>query len=372
MMVRSRAPVRICDIGGWTDTHFAKRGAVLNIAVDLYAHCLLRQREQPRQKHTVYGYRTYEDMGHNGVTLRALDLGTELEISDVQQIEYDGNLDLLKAAVKRVGAANGLDVTVWADAPPGCGVGTSAAVAVALIDALSLFTGGHMVPHEIAALAQQLESEELGLECGVQDQFAAAYGGICFMEIEYPEVSLSQLDVGDETLRELEERLVLVYVGQSRLSDAVHRRVIEGYRSGERQVAQALDMLRQTPYEMKDALLSGSLADVADAMNRNWEAQKLLHPSIANDVIERAFEVAISSGACGGKANGAGGGGSITFLAKPGREVELREALIHEANCEILPARISPEGTHSWLVPEPESRRSGDRHAATVESAPLR
>lgn len=128
MMVRSRAPVRICDIGGWTDTHFAGHGAVLNIAVDLYAHCLLKEQEQPMEKRTLYGYRTYERRQGRSLTIRALDLHANLEISDVGRIEYDGNLDLLKAAVKRLGIPRPIEATIWADAPPGCGVGSSAAV----------------------------------------------------------------------------------------------------------------------------------------------------------------------------------------------------------------------------------------------------
>ncbi|MEA3400290.1 MAG: hypothetical protein U9R79_03510 [Armatimonadota bacterium] len=371
MMVRSRAPVRICDIGGWTDTHFAEQGAVLNISVALYAHCLLQQRDRPREKHTLYGYRTYSSGNDNGATIRALDLDTELEIEDVRRLEYDGNLDLLKAAVKRLDVGVGFDATIWADVPPGCGVGTSAAVAVAMIEGLGRFRRELLSPHEVARMAQQLETEELGLECGVQDQFAAAYGGVCFIEIDYPNATVTRLDLPDHILHELEERLVLAYVGQSRLSDAVHRRVIEGYRTGDASVREALETLRELPYQMKDALLAGDFAAVADVMNANWEAQKQLHPSITNDTIENAFEVARDAGAAGGKVNGAGGGGSITFLAEPGREVVVREALAEQAGCEMLPVSVSRAGAESWVVGQPaihtEERRPMPGRASRQE-----
>lgn len=348
MLIRSRAPVRICDIGGWTDTHFAGHGAVLNIAVQLYAHCLLQPRQGQATKRTRYGYSTYAAEKQNGATIRAPDLGAALEVDDVRQLEYDGNMDLLKAAIKRLNVRAGFDVTVWSDVPSGCGVGSSASVSVAMIEGLARFQRELLVPDEVARVAHQLETEELGLECGVQDQIAAAYGGICFMEIEYPQAIVRRLDVADDVLRELEERLVLAYVGQSRLSDAVHRRVIAQYQSGDPTVREALDTLRQTPLAMRDALLAGDFAAIAEAMTTNWEAQKHLHPSITNERIEDTLEIAFSSGAAAAKVNGAGGGGSITFLAEPGHEVRLRSALASRAGCEILPVRVSVCGAESW------------------------
>lgn len=350
MMIRSRAPVRICDIGGWTDTHFAEHGAVLNIAVELYSHCLLQPRQGRASKRTRYGYPTQVAEKDNGATIRAPDLDAELEVEDVRRLEYDGNMDLLKAAIRRLDIESGFDVTVWSDVPAGCGVGSSASVSVAMIEGLSRFKQTVMVPHEAARVAHQLETEELGLECGVQDQIAAAYGGVCFMEIEYPEATVLRLDLRDDVLNELEERLVLVYVGQSRLSDAVHRRVIAQYESGDTTVREALQTLRETPYQMREALLSGDFASAAEVMTLNWEAQKRLHASITNDTIEKAFDIASKAGAAGGKVNGAGGGGSITFLAEPGSEIRLREALAKEMGFEILPVRISRCGAESWTT----------------------
>jgi D-glycero-alpha-D-manno-heptose-7-phosphate kinase len=348
MLIRSRAPVRICDIGGWTDTHFAEQGAVLNIAIQLHAHCLLQPRAARASKRTRYGYATYAMQQDNGASIHAPDLQATLEVDDVRKLEYDGNMDLLKAAIKRLNVDAGFDVTVWSDVPPGCGVGTSAAVSVAMIEGLARFKREMMAPDGLARVAHDLETEELALECGVQDQIAAAYGGICFMEIEYPKATVLRLDVADDVLNELEERLVLAYIGQSRLSDAVHRRVIAQYESGDATVREALDTLRKTPYTMRDALLAGDFAAIADAMNTNWEAQKKLHPSITNERIEQALHVASAAGAAAAKINGAGGGGSITFLAEPGQEVRLRDALMTEAGCEILPVRVSRRGAVSW------------------------
>jgi len=340
MIVRSRSPVRICDVGGWTDTRFARHGAVLNLTVSLFSHCLVEHDASAGEGNA----------GERSAVLRALDLGLDVSIEDVQAIEYDGALDLLKAAVKRLGMSGGFRASVWSDAPPGSGVGSSAAVGVSLVAALGHFSGRILPPHVVARTAQELETHELGLECGVQDQYASAYGGVCFMEIEYPRVELSRLPVSPNFLWELDERLVLVYVGASRLSDAVHRRVIERYESGVGEAVGAMDTLRQAAHAMKDAMLGENMAGVAEAINANWAAQKQLHPDITNDAIERAFEAALAAGAVAGKANGAGGGGTITFLARPGREMKLRQTLAELAGYRVLPCQICQEGVRSWVV----------------------
>jgi D-glycero-alpha-D-manno-heptose-7-phosphate kinase len=340
MVVRSRAPVRICDIGGWTDTRFAKHGAVLNLAVSLFSHCLVEDGASG-------GNGNSDD---RSAVLRALDLGVDVSIADVAKIEYGGALDLLKAAVKQLGMSGGFRASVWSDAPPGSGVGSSAAVGVSLVAALGRFAGRKLPPHVIAKTAQELETQELGLECGVQDQYASAFGGVCFMEIEYPRVELSRLPVSPSFLWELEERLVLVYVGESRLSDAVHRLVIQRYESGVPDAVEAMETLRQAAHAMKDAMLGEDIAGVAEAINTNWAAQKRLHPDITNESIESVFEAARQAGSVAGKANGAGGGGTITFLARPGGEMKLRRALAELPGCRVLPCQICQEGVRSWVV----------------------
>ncbi len=350
MIVRSRSPVRICDIGGWTDTRFAKHGAVLNISISLFSHCLVRD-------HVTEGAPGGQapadaNAGDRSAVLRALDLEMDVDIADVGRIEYDGSLDLLKAGVKRMSMRGGFEAAIWSDAPPGSGVGSSAAVGVALIAALGHFSGQGLAPHTVAQLAHELETEELGLECGVQDQYASAFGGVCFMEIDYPHVDLSRLPVSPTFLCELEERLVLVYVGQSRLSDAVHRLVIERYESGDEEAVQAMETLRRSAYEMKDALLAEKPARIAETINANWAAQKQLHQDISNERIEEVFEVAMEAGAVAGKANGAGGGGTVIFLTEPGSELSVRQALERLPDCRVLPCQICHEGVRSWVVTE--------------------
>ncbi len=211
-MVISRAPVRICDIGGWTDTWFYPNGAVFNICVDLYSYVRI------------------VESNNDKVRIFAENLKEYAEIKNHSEIEYNGNLDLLKAAIKRIKILGGMDVFIRAEAPPACGTGTSASVAVALVSALARWQEIEMNPLEVAKLAHLLEIEELKLESGVQDQYAAASGGINFMEVNYPDVKLHKIQVSKKRILELENQLILVYLS-SRSSSKMHQAVIRNFKN---------------------------------------------------------------------------------------------------------------------------------------------
>ena len=303
--VLTRAPTRICDIGGWTDTWFYPKGAIFSFCVDLYSYVRLVEN------------------GSNIIKIVAQNLEQSAEILNLRKIEYNGVLDLLKTAIKRMNIKKGVDIFVKADAPPGCGIGTSASVAVALISALATYKRLNMDLNKIAALAHNLETEELDLESGVQDQYAAAYGGINFMEIDYPKVKLTKIKISEKRIFELENSLILVYFG-TRSSSKMHNAVISNYKNRDKTTINSFEIIRQCAYEMKSSINS-DIEFLGEIMNRNWEAQKSLHPLMINTVITKAEKVAKSNGALGFKCNGAGGGGSATILAERGSEYQIKK-----------------------------------------------
>ena len=226
MQIRARAPVRFCDLGGWTDTRVVPRGAVLNFAARLYTYVTLTIRE-----------------GQSGITLESLDTDERVHFHDVRRVEYNGVLDLLKAAVARAGIVthkSGLysmrwevKVQVRSEAPPASGLGSSAALGVAAIGALSRYQGRHLLAQEVARESQLLEVEDLKLESGVQDQLASACGGVSFMEVEYPKARVLPVPLSPEVRFELEDRFVLVYTGKSHFSTQMHQKVIAAFEAGE-------------------------------------------------------------------------------------------------------------------------------------------
>ena len=332
MIVQSRAPNRILDFGGWTDTHFARSGQVLNLAVSLFANVTVRTRAQ------------------SGVTIKIQDYGEEIHIEDVAGITYDSHHDLLKAALKVMGIEEGLDVMISADVPPGCGTGSSAAISVALLNALSVISGQYLSAHEIAHLAHRLETEELKYECGIQDQYASAYGGVNFIDMpDYPMAHVSPVPLSSEMIATVESQLLLVYEGKGHLSSDVHRKVIENLNDPGSSTAKALEGLKKTAVVARKALLSSDVPLLAEVMDLNNSLQKQLHPGITTENIEKIEAIARANGGIGGMINGAGGGGSICLLCEPGRKIEAAAAL-HKEKIRVLPLSLCLKPAEAWAV----------------------
>lgn len=214
-VINAVAPTRICDVGGWTDTHFSKYGTVFNVAIYPYVEV------------QVHPMAPGESDGRLIVSTE--NYGTSYTL-DPDNIVYDKH-PLIEAAIKCMALPQdlALRINVFSYAPPGASMGTSAAVSVALIGALDVLTGKKLVPHELATLAHSIETKELGLECGVQDQLASAYGGINLIEIsDFPKATISPIAITDAIWWELEHRLVLTYIGKPHQSSEIHKLVIAG------------------------------------------------------------------------------------------------------------------------------------------------
>jgi D-glycero-alpha-D-manno-heptose-7-phosphate kinase len=329
-LIESRAPNRVLDFGGWTDTHFAGRGRVVNLAVNLFAHVTIVGRDGP------------------GATVHVLDYGDQIEVSDVVKQAYGTKHDLLLAALKVMPVGMGVDLYITADVPPGCSTGSSAAITVSLLIGLSTLAGKPLVPHELARLAHRIETEELDNECGIQDQIASAYGGLNYIAMDsYPEADVSPIYLSEELLMDLESRLLLVYEGAGHLSSDVHRKVIDALAGPGSKTETIMDGLRDAAEAAKNAFLQGDLGALAEIMNENNRLQKALHPSITTERIEEIENIARSHGAIGAMINGAGGGGSITLLCRPGARAKAAQAL-RAQSFTILPFTICRGQAQAW------------------------
>lgn len=305
-------------------------GAVVNAAINRYTYATLVPR----------------DDGH--IRIVSADFDTFLEVRSFRELEYDGNLDLIKAAIRRMGIEMGMDLFVRCDAPPGSGIGSSASISVALIGLLNQLQNSRLSAHEIADLAHLLEIEELHIAGGKQDQFAAAVGGINYMEFTDSAVTVSRLRLSDGVINELEKHLVMCYTGKSRLSGDLINTVMGAYRSGVSRTVQALCRLKEIAQEMKTALLRGDLQSFGELLSENWQCQKALDSSTTNDYIESLFDRVVSDDAMGGKALGAGGGGCLLFFCRSDREHVARRKL-EEAGAEIIDFNFDTKGLRTWM-----------------------
>jgi D-glycero-alpha-D-manno-heptose-7-phosphate kinase len=337
-LINCVAPIRICDNGGWTDTWFAEHGKIFNIGVYPYAEVQV----------------SVGPWGGDGdrIVIHAENYGERYAVRP-QKLAWDRH-PLLEAAIECMKVPSNLAfrVTIFSEAPAGAGTGTSAAVTVALIGALDRLTPGRMTPHEIAHMAQKVETEMLHQQCGIQDQLCSAYGGINYIEMyRYPYASVSPIQVSNAIWWELERRLTLIYLGKSHSSSDIHKKVIRELEDAGPNCRKIED-LRQTAGKSRDAVYAGDFKALGKAMIQNTQAQARLHPDLVSPAAQRIIEIAQAHGAIGWKVNGAGGdGGSVTVLNGPHSDV--KRAMVHVIEQENrlfknIPIYLSRYGLRTW------------------------
>jgi len=336
--IHASAPVRICDIGGWTDTWFAGNGAVFNIAVSPGVDVEITV-GRPKSG--------------GCITLHLLNYN-ETYCPDPSGIPY-GKHPLIEAGIDimEIPPDISLEIKISSKIPAGASVGTSAAVTVALIGALDALTPGRLSAHQIAALAHRVETEKLGLQSGIQDQLCSAYGGINFIHMHrFPDAAVTTLNVPPSVSEDLQKRLVLVYIGTPHNSSAVHQKVIKDLGETAAQDYR-LETLRQLATAARDALSAGDLPALGGIMNRNTDIQRQLHPSLVCSKFEELIQIAGSYQALGCKVNGAGGnGGSVTILTN-GNQTK-KQALLNtltQKGFHSIPTKLSPTGLTIGVPP---------------------
>lgn len=243
---------------------------------------------------------------------------------------WDGDLRLPKVIIDHFGIRTGLSVFLASQVPPGTGLGSSSTVAVALIKAMSVLRGLRMGRQQVAELACHIEIEKLGMPIGKQDQFAASFGGLNFIQFGTDGVTVEALELSQETLGELERRMMLFFTGRSRNSARIlgeQKRSSERNRAG---VIEALHQIKSGALELQEQLRIGRLAAVGECLHRSWLAKRQLARGISDPWIDSWYEAARAAGATGGKIAGAGGGGFLLLYCEPHLQDRVTETL--EAN----------------------------------------
>lgn len=335
MIVRARAPTRLDLAGGFTDVPpYSARvgGAVVSVAISLYAHALVRRRR-------------------GGVRLHALDYGAHVSARRASELPVEGDLALLAAAARRYGPRGDFEIVTHADYPPGSGLGGSGAMGVAVVAALAEARGALPMRAEVAQQAHQLETEDAKVPGGRQDQYTAALGGFAFLEFEDPAVRATRLDLPAACARDLEHHFVLCYVGASRFSGRTIARVMARYTAGDAGVTAALDGLRGCALVMRGALLRGDVGAVGEVLAEDWRHMKALGPELETPKMRALAEAGARAGAKGWKACGSGAGGCLLFLAPAGDEHALAEQL-RAAGGTILRFTFDVTGVEAWRSQE--------------------
>lgn len=340
MLYRSKAPLRIGLAGGGTDVspycdEFG--GAILNVTLSLYANASIEPTDDGR------------------ITICSVDKKEEQQFDWTTELPIDGKLDLAKGVYNRIQkdypfTLNGFRLSTYVDAPAGSGLGTSSTLMVAIIGAFAEMLKLPLGDYDIAHYAYDIERIDLKLAGGRQDQYAATFGGVNFMEFyANDKVIVNPLRIRDQYLSELENNIVLYFTSTTRESAAIITEQQKNVRENNTKSIEAMHQLKEQARMMKEALLVGKLDAIGEILDYGFRQKKQMAHNISNNHIDQIYEAAVKAGATGGKISGAGGGGFMIFYCPGNTRYNVIETLTNFGGW-ISPFQFTHHGLTSWTV----------------------
>ena len=342
--VFAKAPLRMALAGGGTDLEpYWKEygGFVLNATIDQYAYCKIEPYECcKRETHWVF---------------KSIDLGIE-EVRDFYSSDFmnyaysDSKLKLLINTYQYLTyklKREPVKITTYVEAPPGSGLGSSSALVVALVAAITEYYGIPVGEYDIAEDAIEIERKICDLPGGKQDQFAAAFGGFNFMEfLKDGRAIINPLRLNYKTQNMMELNTVLYYVGKPRKDSRVIENTSEGLKTNE-VVLNATHKIREACIEYKRSLLMGNFKRISELMETYWKSKLETNPHVASPEILDAYEFALQNGATAAKISGAGGGGHMVLFTEFEKRHQLISAL-EEKDGRVVPFKFVNHGVDVW------------------------
>lgn len=321
------------DVSPYSDTF---GGAILNATISHYAHAVI------------------ETQGE-GIRIQAMDRKEEecFSVSDVLPINE--TLDLHKGVYNRIQQDFGIPdknfcLTTYVDAPAGSGLGTSSTLMVAIIGAFTEMLKLPLGEYDIAHYAYEIERKDLQLAGGKQDQYAATFGGINFMEFYADDkVIVNPLRIRNEYLHELENNLVLYFTSTSRKSADIIKEQQKNVLQKNEKSIEAMHQLKEQARMMKEALLRGKLNEIGDILDFGFQQKRNMAHNISNSLIEEIYEAAKKAGATGGKISGAGGGGFMTFYCPHNTRYHVME-ILNTFGGQVKPYQFTKSGLTTWTT----------------------
>lgn len=303
-MVITQTPFRMSFLGGGTDyrPYFEEYGgSVISTTFDKYCYLTVRNTPPFFDYRSKFIYSKIEKFNEY----------SEIEHPAVRECLKDLNM-------------NDVHLVYDADLPARSGLGSSSSFAVSLYHSLHTLRGEYVDKMTLAKEAIRLEYDLLKETVGVQDQLAAAFGGLNRMTFTADGYDVRPIIMKSERKKDLNNHLMLFFTGFVRFASEI----------AQDQVKNTKDKLIEL-HEMKKLVDDGEkilinncdLNDFGRLLDYTWKLKRSLTTKISNDSIDEIYENAKKSGALGGKLLGAGGGGFMLLYVEPDKQSDVRKVL---------------------------------------------
>lgn len=318
-MIISKTPLRISFCGGGSDipSFYSKHGGcVLSTTINKYIYISSVHSFNPQ--------------------ITQLKYSMVESVTDIDEIKHP----VFREMLRRYGLS-GFEMSSISDIPAGTGLGSSSTFTVGLSNILHAHMGETMSKEALAKEACEMEIDVLEEPIGKQDQYAAAYGGLNFIEFNRDgTVQVERIKVDTESKRILDDRLMMVYLGGVRSASEILRKQSSNTKSGKAEDNQKrmCDLAR----ELRHSLESGDMDSMGECLDKGWKLKRTLSEGITNPQIDEMYERITDLGATGGKLLGAGGNGFMLFYA---RENAREEILRKTKDLRWMPFRFESSGS---------------------------
>ncbi len=317
-MIITQTPLRISIAGGGTDLpgYYREHGGyVVSTAIDKYLFVIVKAR---------YDNKIYIDYSRKEI------------VDSIDEIQHE----LVREAARMTGMTDGFEVAMMADIPSeGSGLGSSSSLTVGLLNAFYQYRGQQVGAERLAQEACSIEIDILGKPIGRQDQYIAAYGGLCAFAFNPDDsVTMERIDIPTGAKRRIGSNLLLFFTNIVRQANVIlseqSQKIVD--------TVEFHHQIKDLAGEVRQALYAGNYDAVGDVLHRNWMLKKQLANGVSNGQIDRMYDTALEGGALGGKIAGAGGGGFLMVYCRRPDQDNVREAL---AEYREMPFLLEPHGS---------------------------
>ena len=305
-MIISQTPFRISFFGGGTDfPEFFREhgGATLLTTINKYCYISVHRLGPYFKHHVKANYAKAEAVDH------------------ASQIQHP----LFRECLLHLNVADSLEISHVADLPGRTGMGTSSSFTVGLLAALHRLRGDDASAEDLAREAIHIERVRVADAGGLQDQYAAAYGGFIRLDFSGDNAcAVRRVALRANRAAELNERLMMFYLGVEQSAEAI---LTEQKKKVGQNIPALKEMLAMVGHAEQILESDASLNEFGGLLHQSWTRKKTLSSGISNPQIDDAYEAARRAGALGGKLLGAGGRGFLLVFAEPHCHGKIRENL---------------------------------------------
>ncbi|MDE1767040.1 MAG: D-glycero-D-manno-heptose 7-phosphate kinase [Thaumarchaeota archaeon] len=311
-MILGMSPVRISFAGGGTDIpeYYEEFGGnVVVSSISRFIYVIMT----PRNDNSFHAFSS--------------DLETHHKPTNYDVLEPQHGTEIAVSVIKHLGYKEGANILICSDVPPGSGLGASGALAVNLVKTISMLNGDDWDKEKIAETAYHVGRHILNWPIGKQDEYATAFGGFNFIKFTKEKVTVSPICLNSSSIKELQQNLLLFFVGNTRNSATILSSQIERTKQRQQEVIESLHFVKNLAVEMYESLKKSDIATFGELLHKGWLAKKRFAKSVSNENIDKIYESALKQGALGGKLTGAGGGGHMLLYCEHSKQSSLIEKM---------------------------------------------